>query len=61
MKSSYIRSESQPYFSTSSSGETTFPLDLLILAPALVTIPWLKRRLNGSSKSTTPISNKNLV
>ena len=47
---------------TRSSGETTFPLDLLILIPFLpVIIPWLNSLWNGSSKSITPMSHKNFV
>ncbi len=47
---------------TRSSGDTTFPLDLLILIPFFpVIIPWLKSLINGSSKSITPMSHRNLV
>jgi hypothetical protein len=32
-----------------SSGVTTFPLDLDILAPSLLTIPWASSRVKGST------------
>ena len=46
---------SAPYFWMSSSGCTEFPLLLDIFTPPLVIIPWVKRRLKGSSKLMTPI------
>ena len=48
----YIRTVSAPYFSMSSSGETTLPLDFDIFAPSLITMPWVNRLWNGSWKST---------
>ena len=45
MNSSYTRSASAPYFSTTLSGVTTLPLLLLIFWPSSAWImPWLRRR-----------------
>ena len=44
MNSSYTRSASAPYFSTTLSGVTTLPLLLLIFWPSSAWImPWLRR------------------
>ena len=43
------------------AGETTLPLDLLILEPSLVTIPWVNRAWKGSWKSRWPRSASALV
>jgi len=44
-----------------SSGETTLPLDLDILAPLRMTIPWVNMRVAGSSLLTRPRSRITLV
>jgi len=45
MKSSYTRRLSAPYFSTTLSGVTTLPFDLLIFWPSSAWImPWLRSR-----------------
>src|SRR3990172_3678275 len=38
----------------SSSGSTTFPFDFDILAPSLMTMPWVRRFWNGSSPPERP-------
>ena len=43
------------------AGETTLPRDLLILAPSLVTIPWVKSDWKGSWKSSWSRSASALV
>ena len=48
VKSMKSRTVSAPYFSMMASGSTTFPLDLLILAPSLMTMPWVRSRVKGS-------------
>ena len=56
---SYILKLSAPYFPTTSSGFTTFPLDLLIFCPSSPPIiPWLNNFLNGSFVETNPRSYK---
>ena len=53
----YILNTSAPYLSIYSSGETVFPLLLLILFPSGPKInPWCTNFLNGSSKFKYPIS-----
>ncbi len=37
-------------------GETTLPFDLVIFAPSLVIIPWVKSRANGSLTPSSPRS-----
>jgi hypothetical protein len=44
-----------------SSGETTLPFDLDILAPLRMTIPWVKSRVAGSSLPIKPRSRITLV
>jgi len=41
LKRKYLKA-STPYFSITSTGSTTLPLDLLILAPSTVHQPWAK-------------------
>src|SRR3989304_1708462 len=38
----------------SSSGSTTFPFDFDILAPSLMTMPWVRRFWNGSPPFARP-------
>ncbi len=44
-----------------SSGSTTLPLDFDIFAPSLMTIPWLRSAVNGSSTFTMPRSRSTFV
>ena len=55
------RIASTPWFSNSSDKRTRFPRLLDIAEPSITTIPWLSKRVNGSLKSTIPISFKTLV
>ena len=57
----YVRTASAPYRSAYASGFTTLPFDLDIFAPPAVSIPWLKRRANGSRKPSMPISSITFV
>ena len=43
------------------SAPTTLPLDFDILAPSLITMPWVNRRAAGSSFVTSPMSRITLV
>ena len=52
---------SAPTRSTIDAGETTLPLDLLIFAPSLVTIPCVNSAWKGSWKSRCPRSASALV
>ena len=61
MNISYTRNVSAPYSFITSSGFTTFPLDLLIFSPLdPKIIPWEVRFAYGSFVGTIPISYKNL-
>ncbi|OPZ61004.1 MAG: hypothetical protein BWY88_00374 [Synergistetes bacterium ADurb.Bin520] len=55
------RAVSAPYFLMISSGSTTFPLDLDILAPSFMTMPWVRRLRKGSRTDRYPISARALV
>src|SRR3972149_1290275 len=45
----------------SSSGSTTFPFDFDILAPSLMTMPWVRRFWNGSPPRESPRARGALV
>ena len=55
------RTASTPLMSSSSESRTRLPRDLLIVAPFMPTMPWFSSRVNGSSKSTMPMSCSTLV
>src|SRR5262245_22120301 len=55
------RTVSAPWRSTSWSGSTTLPFDLLIFAPSLMTIPCVRRSRNGSSSGRKPRSRSAFV
>ena len=44
-----------------SSGTTTLPFDLDIFAPSFTISPCARKRMNGSSKSTSPMSCSTMV
>ena len=52
---------SAPYLSIMSSGLTTLPLDLDILAPSLSTMPWVSKFSKGSSQEHIPKSYNTFV
>ena len=60
-KSTNMRAVSAPNFSASMSAPTTLPLDLDILAPSAITMPWVKRRRAGSLFVIRPMSRITLV
>ena len=55
------RQVSAPYFACMSSGLTVLPLLFDIFEPPKVTIPWVSRRVKGSSMWTRPMSRRALV
>ena len=55
------RTASTPFFSSSSVSATRLPRDLLMADPFMPTMPWLSNRVNGSTKSTMPMSCSTLV
>ena len=50
------RMASTPCSANSSDKRTRFPRDLLIAEPSITTMPWFSKRVNGSLKSTKPMS-----
>ena len=55
------RTASTPYASICSPRSTPLPSDLLIALPWLMTWPWFSSAVNGSTKSTMPMSCSTLV
>ncbi len=55
------RTASGPYFASSSCRLTRLPVDFDIAEPSMITWPWLVSRVNGSVKSTMPMSLRALV
>ena len=55
------RIASTPWFSSSSDKRTKFPRDFDIAEPSITTIPWLRRRVNGSVNESIFMSYKTLV
>src|SRR6266850_3846956 len=60
-KSSKRRPVSAPYFSRTKSSDTTLPFDFDIIAPSLMTMPWLSSAMNGSSIFVRPRSRSTFV
>ena len=60
-KTRVSRTASTPYSASCSPRFTPLPSDLLILRPWLITTPWLSCAVNGSTKSTIPMSCRTLV
>jgi hypothetical protein len=50
------RIASTPFTASSSDSRTRLPRDLLIAEPSITTIPWFNSRVNGSVKSSRPMS-----
>ena len=56
-----MRKVSAPQRSTYVSGFTTLPRDFDIFAPSLTIMPWARKRRNGSSNGTNPMSCRAIV
>ena len=60
-KTRVSRTASTPNSASWSPRLTPLPSDLLIFLPWLITTPWFSSAVNGSVKSTMPMSNSTLV